>query len=218
MLVRRTVKFSVFAVVLLALGFFTLFSASLYTFHVLTAETLIAELEFERLGDDHYLAKLQTGDGCEERELELYGDQWRIDAEFVKWKYWATLLGLDSQYRLDRLEGRYTSAVDQNTSRTLAHDLNTHTTIDIVDISNSLGPLNFLVDATYGSSTYQSVDPARIYRVYRTQTGLLTRNEPLPLRAPGQGLAVEVRRGCGGEPGAWQRFSEWTDRTLADAL
>lgn len=219
MIVRRIIKLSALAMGLLAASVFTLFSASVYTFHVLTAETKIADLRFERLGEKHFLAILQTGDGCDERVLEIYGDQWRVDAVFLKWKYWASLLGLDAQYRLDRLEGRYTSASEQNVMPKLAHDLRPSTTVDVVGISNALGPLNFLTDASYGSSTYQDIDTSSVHHVYRTQTGLITRSEPLPPAATRPaGLAVEVTRGCGARPGLWQRFARWTDGALAALL
>jgi hypothetical protein len=193
--------------------FICLLSASIYGYNRLTDETLIAELRFTPVGGQRYFAHLRTGDFCEERMLPIYGDQWRVDAEFLKWKYWATLFGLDSQYRLDRLEGRYLSVVDQNGMPTLSHDLREDTTVDVVAVAEALGNFNFLVDATYGTSTYDGIDVRRLFSVYRTPTGIITRSVPLP---PGQqtptGLAVEVRRGCGGEPGYWQRFV-----TAADA-
>jgi hypothetical protein len=215
MFVRRLFKLGFLSIVLLLAGIVTLISASVYTFTSLSDESLIAELRFDALGPQHYLATLATGDGCEAEQFELYGDQWRVDAEFVKWKYWALLLGLDSQYRLERLEGRYRTAAEQNTSLTLAHDLGDRNAIDVVGVAAALGPLNFLLDATYGTSTYEDIDTERTYRVYRSQTGLLTRSEPLVGRAPNSGsLSVEVTRACGGQPSRWERFTRWANRTL----
>ena len=73
--------------------------------------------------------------GCDERTFPVFGDQWRVDAEFLKWKYWALLLGLDSQYRLDRLEGRYRSAAEQNSQPNVAHDLSERTAVDLVALA-----------------------------------------------------------------------------------
>ena len=126
------------------------------------------------------------GDRCDERSYPLFGEQWRVDAEFLKWKYWALLLGLDSQYRLDRLEGRYRSVTDQNTQPKIAHGLSERTAVDLVGLVESLGSWNFLLDATYGSSTYQDIDVANVYYVYRTQTGIITRHEPRPVQPHGR--------------------------------
>ncbi len=169
--------FTVSLVVIVALSALAvlLLAANIYTYHRLTAETVIAELRFEPTGDRQYVAYLRTGDRCNERVLPVFGEQWRVDAEFLKWQYWAMLLGLDSQYRLDRLEGRYRSAEDQNAAPKVAHDLGGDTAVDIVTIAHTLGSWNFLLDATYGTSTYEDIDVARVYRVYRTTTGIITR-------------------------------------------
>jgi hypothetical protein len=205
-------------VVLLAAVSIVLLTATLYTYDRLTAETLIAELRFDATGDRQYLAHLRTGDRCDERTYPVYGDQWRIDAEFLKWKYWALLLGLDSQYRLDRLEGRYRSVDEQNSQRNVAHALSERTAVDLVALAESLGSLNFLLDATYGSSTYQDIDVENVYYVYRTTTGIITRHEPRPVQTEqGAPFNVTIDGACG-KPSTWRRFAEWTDDRVVAAL
>jgi hypothetical protein len=214
---RRAFKFSLWVVVLFAALSIVLLTATVYTYERLTAETLIAELRFDATGDREYTAHLRTGERCEVRTFPIYGDQWRVDAEFLKWKYWALLLGLDSQYRLDRLEGRYRSVGEQNSQPNVAHALTERTAVDLVELAESLGSWNFLLDATYGSSTYQDIDVDNIYYVYRTTTGIITRHEPRPVQPPGEPFAVRIEGACG-EPSFWQRFSEWTDDRAVAAL
>ena len=215
---RRTFKISLLAVVLFAALSLVLLTATVYTYDRLTAETLIAELRFDATGDRQYVAHLRTGDRCTERSLIVIGDQWRVDAEFLKWKYWALLLGLDSQYRLDRLEGRYRTAAEQNSQPNLAHDLSERTAIDLVALAESLGSWNFLLDATYGSSTYQDIDVANVYYVYRTPTGVITRHEPRPVQATdGSSFNVTIDGACD-QPSMWRRFTEWTDDNVVAAL
>src|SRR5688572_28275253 len=188
---RRALTVSLLLLTLLGAAVVVLLAANVYTYHRLTAETLIAELRFDATGDRQYLAYLRTGDRCNELVLPVLGEQWRVDAEFLKWKYWALLLGLDSQYRLDRLEGRYRSVEEQNTKPNVAHGLSERTAVDLVSIAESLGSWNFLLDATYGSSTYQDIDVDNAYYVYRTQTGIITRHEPLPVQ-PTNGASFNV--------------------------
>ena len=212
---RRFIKISFLAMALFGGLWIALFSASIYTYTSLTSESVVAELRFEPAGQQEYLARLRSGDFCEEQAFRVLGDQWRIDAEFLKWKYWALALGLDSQYRLDRFEGRYRATEEQNVRPTLAHDLTKHTVVEVTGVSQTLGPLNFLTDASYGSSTYQGIDTERIFYVYRTQTGLITRSEKAPSPRMGEnGLVVEITRACGIEPGYWQRFSVWLNDRL----
>lgn len=215
----RLIRVSIVTLVLGIAAIVCLLSASVYTFSQLTEETLIAQVRFERVREAHYLAHLRTGDRCDERILTTYGDQWRIDAQFVKWKYWALLLGLDSQYRLDRFEGRYQSVERQNAETNLAHELAADNAIDLVTFAESLGPVNMLVDASYGSSTYQDIDMTVVYAVYKTPTGIFTRpRPPRPAQTESEALAIEIDRGCGAEPSAWQRFAQWADSRVVTAV
>jgi hypothetical protein len=217
---RKLVKVGVSTVAAATALVVCLIGASVHTFNALTDETLIAQIEFERVGDLSYLAHLRTGNGCDERLLAVLGDQWRIDAQFLKWKYWATLLGLDAQYRLERFEGRYRTVAAQNTEPTLAHDLEPQNAIDVVDLAGWLGSLNFLIDATYGSSTYHEIDTTRRYDVYRTQTGIITRSALLPRGAgPARGpLPISVVHGCGAKPPLMTRFLSGTDAAVIAAM
>jgi hypothetical protein len=215
---RKAFKFSLTVVVLFAVLSLVLLTATVYTYDRLTAETLIAELRFDATGERQYVAHLRTGDRCAERAFVVYGDQWRVDAEFLKWKYWALLFGLDSQYRLDRLEGRYRSAAEQNSQPNVAHDLTDRTAVDLVALAESLGAFNFLLDATYGSSTYQDIDVDDVYYVYRTTTGIITRHEPRPAEhTPGDALSVRIDGACG-PPSWWQRFTQWADGGVVAAI
>ena len=99
MIVRRTLKWGAVLAVFLGIAAVTMFSAAIYTYAVLTDEAEIAEIYFEPIGAQHYLAHLATGGGCKRREFEVFGDQWRIDAEFLKWKNWVLYFGLDALIR-----------------------------------------------------------------------------------------------------------------------
>jgi hypothetical protein len=215
---RKAFKFSLLVVVLFAALSVVLLTATVYTYDRLTDETLIAELRFDATGDRQYAARLRTGDRCDDRVLPVFGDQWRVDAEFLKWKYWALLFGLDSQYRLDRLEGRYRSAAEQNTQPNVAHELSDRTAVNLVSLAESLGSWNFLLDATYGSSTYQDIDVGNVYKVYRTTTGIITRHEPRGGgSAAGEPFNVTIDGACG-DPSWWQSFTTWTDDGVVAAF
>lgn len=212
---RRLIKISLSAVAVAIAGFVLLLVASLHAYFALTDETLIAELEFDRTGDQRYMAYLRTGDFCTEQSFVLLGDQWRIDAQFLKWHYWASLLGFESRYRLERLEGRYRDVDEQNTKPTLSHALGAPSAIDVAGLVNGLGRLNFLADASYGSSTYQDIDTSRRYLVYKSPTGIFTRSRSRDAAsAAARGLTVEVRHACGAEPGLLSRAAGWINRTV----
>ena len=212
---RRLIRISIGGFVLAVTLFLLLIAASIYSFHQLTDETLIAEVRFDRVGAQSYTAHLLTGDFCTERQLGVLGDQWRIDARFLKWHYWASLLGLDSQYRLERFEGRYRSINEQNARPSRAYAIGDETALDLVALAEGLGRLNFLVDATYGSSTYEDIATDRVYLVYKSPTGLFLRTRPREATLePRDALAVEVRRGCGEGEGVLERVAGWANEAL----
>jgi hypothetical protein len=212
---RRLIRISLSLAVSAVLAFILLLAASIHSFFALTDETLIAEIEFDDAGQQLYLAHLRTGDFCREQVYAVLGDQWRIDAQFLKWHYLASLLGLKSQYRLERLEGRYQDANEQNTRPKLAHALAGPSAIDIGGLSNRLGYLNFLADASYGSSTYHDIDTGLVYLVYKSPTGIFTRTRPrLVPRQDREALEVQVRHGCGEDPDAIEAAADWLNRTL----
>lgn len=216
---RKLVQVSVLTICILAGLLALLLSASIYTYNVLTDETVIAELRFDRTANREYIAYLRTGNRCEERAYRVIGDQWRIDAQFLKWRYWALLFGLESQYRLDRIEGRYRAVDEQNNNPNLAHDLRAGTALDVVTFAEALGPLNFLADATYGSSTYQDIDTRLVYFVSKTTTGIISRSasRASPERNA-EPLAIAIERGCGARRPLWPRIAEWTDEAARNAI
>ncbi|HVS26848.1 MAG TPA: hypothetical protein VHE58_06055 [Burkholderiales bacterium] len=210
---RKVVKISFFSLLVLLLLAGSLFSAWIYTYNRLTAETLIAEISFDRIGKQVYKANLARGDLCAVEAYTIYGDQWRIDAEFLKWKYWANLLGLDSLYRLNRIEGRYQNVEDQNNKPKHAYELGSKTALDIVGIAKALGRFNFLLDAAYGSSTYKDIETDNIFKVYKTQIGIITRTAPRKKDVLGRDLPnIEITNACNLEPGIWGAFSKWINK------
>jgi hypothetical protein len=212
---RRLLKIAILPALLGAVALALLFSSWFYTYHRLSHEELIAELSFEPLGKDVYRASVATGDLCRVEVYQLDGDQWRIDAQFVKWKPWANLLGLNAMYRLDRIEGRYRELARQNAEHPAAYALPPVTSLDMVEIAEGMGRMNFLLDASYGSSTYQDIDTAMLYRVYKTQSGLIARTSPRPPPPPaGQPLRIDIDRACGNEPGPWRAAAQWLDDKL----
>lgn len=158
--------------VILNVIFLLLFS---WSYNVLSHETIIAEIKFnqQNINDKSYVAHIQEENGEKIGDFKIYGEQWRIDAKFMKMKYWANILGLDSRYALERFEGRYKSVDDENSKVHLAHKIGEDTIIDSVTFFG----WNPFVDAEYGSSTYQDINPNFEYIVYKTQTGIIVRSK-----------------------------------------
>jgi hypothetical protein len=195
-----------FAVLALAL----LLASNLYTYYRLTDEAPIAELRFRPLGPQQFEARIAFGDFCHEQVYMLEGDQFRLDARFLKWRPWANLLGFDALYRIERLGGRYAAVEQENHATHRAYTLNPAQRVDLPAIlaryRGELSP----VDTLYGSSVYDDMTPGLLFRIYRGQAGLLVRKEPQQLTS---GLTIDIRHGCNNEPaGPGKRLGDWFKR------
>lgn len=182
MLIRSGFVIIVFLIVLNVLTIFI----TMLTYTRLSDEVEVARITFDYNSESpsksklEYTAVLTEPDG-DTSEYTIYGDQWQLDAKFIKFFYWANILGLDARYQLDRLSGRYQSIEDQNNNKKLSHDLTGIGILDPFDLILDNEFIFFFLDAEYGSSTYQDINVDKTYVIYRTQTGLISRAE---LRAP----------------------------------
>jgi hypothetical protein len=185
----------------------TLVAAPFYVYSRFNAEQPIAEITFRQLGDKRYLAALATGDLCSVRTFEIHGDQWQLDASFVKWRGIGTLLGLDSLYRLDRLSGRYANVAEQNAAASPAYDVAPRVLVDVFTRRGEKGLAGWLVDTHYGSSVYLDIDPARRYRVYKTEDALIARAmaPETDVTTPGE-VTLVIDKACGQRAGVIGRW------------
>lgn len=147
---------------------------NLLTWQRFTAERPVAEIGFSQLGPQAFAVDLRFADG-HERRLQLHGDEWQLDARILKWKSFATLLGFDPLYRVERIEGRYENLAQAQSAQPSIVGLSDPRGIDLWKLArNEAGWLPF-VDAVYGSATYLPMADGARYLVTISNTGLLAR-------------------------------------------
>lgn len=193
-------------------------SAPFYVYGRFNAEQPIAEISFKQIGEKRYQAYLATGDLCSVQTYELLGDQWQLDASFVKWRGLGTLLGLDSLYRLDRLSGRYADVSEQNAAPSLSHDVAPPVFIDVFPRRRGeRGIAGLLVDTHYGSSVYLDIDTTRRYRVYKTEDALIARAMERPASAPDE-VTLVIDKACGRHSGLIARVASMANNAAMSLL
>jgi hypothetical protein len=179
-------------------------AANLYTFHRLSDESPIAELRF-----------VKKGDFCNPEHYLLYGDQWRLDAVFLKWRPWANLLGFDAMYRIERLGGRYRNVDRENSEPHQAFTLHPQSGIDLVAMLAGYRGRISPVDTLYGSSVYEDMNPDTRYRVYRSQSGLLVRKvAQAGINRTGGVTTIEINKSCAESPGPLRSAGRYVERLL----
>ncbi len=179
--------------VLLVLGSFI---APFYVYSRFNSEQPIARLEFEPLGDAWYLASVTRFPECSLQNYRIHGDQWQLDAEFLKWKGIAVLLGAESRVALDRLSGRFSAIDAAQRTKPSVHDLKPETWFAF-GVSLAEGADSFLVDTRFGASAYMTIDPAKSYWVYKTEDALIARSHPRnQTKLDGEAMTLVIDQSC----------------------
>ena len=92
--------------------YFSLFSLNLFSYQQLSRETPLLTVSFRELGPQSYVATLAQQEAGNV-DYQLRGDLWRVDARVIRWKGIFALLGFQSGYQLERVQGRYLTLEDE---------------------------------------------------------------------------------------------------------
>jgi hypothetical protein len=153
--------------------------ASTQGYRNLTHEEVAMRVTTVPTGPRAFQAFVEFPDGSD-TTLAVLGDQVLIDAHILKWRYVGNLLGLHTQYELDRLTGRYQDIDDERQLERSVHSLTTEKPLDLFELVERYAFLTLLVDAEYGSTTYIDVRAPARFEVSVSTTGLLVRKIDLP--------------------------------------
>jgi hypothetical protein len=118
-------------VALAGAAIFGLIGLNLQTYAQLTKERLAGQVVLTKpAGADEftYNAAVDLADNGKLRgaptNFEVKGEHFRIEGPVLKWKGWASVLGLDSVFRVDHIEGVYVDTECQNRFYAGRQDLN----------------------------------------------------------------------------------------------
>lgn len=151
-----------------------LIAISYYSYERLTAEQVVAKIEFRRTAPGEFRARLMI-DGEPDRVFALAGDEWQIDARLVTWKPPVTILGLDPIYRLERLSGRYSDIARERSERRTVHELTASQALDVWQIARRFPALSPGIDAYYGSATFLPMADGARFDISLSRDALLAR-------------------------------------------
>lgn len=140
----------------------------------LTNEEVALTVTTVPLAERTFAVHLQFPDG-RDTTYTVAGDQLLVDAHILKWHYVGNVIGLHTQYELDRLTGRYVDIEDERSRERTVHSLKSAKPVDLFALVQRYSILALLVDAEYGSATYVDVDRPARFEVRVSTTGLLVR-------------------------------------------
>jgi hypothetical protein len=175
---RRMLGGLLFGVSALALFLFSacafLVAANLRTYQRMSAEQSAGQLQFTRIGY-HQFNGVFTFPSGEREDFALRGDEWQVDARILKWRAFATLIGFDAAYRLDRISGRYTKIEDERSLPRTVYPLSDPDRVDVWELAHRYQSWVPWFDALYGNATFLPMADGALYEIKVSQTGLLAR-------------------------------------------
>lgn len=172
--VACTVHTLIAALWLALAGVIALVGVDLASYARLTYEAPVAELRFRQMADRRFEAELLLPDGAR-HSFVLAGDEWQLDARVLKWQGAATLLGLDTGYRLDRIGGRYRDITSERSAPRTVFEVARPPGVDVWSLARRFQAWLPWLDALYGSATYLPMADGAHYAVSISPTGLVAR-------------------------------------------
>jgi len=132
----------------------------------------VVDIDAHILSPQRWALTLSWPDGST-RQVQLSGDDWRVEAVVLKWKLPALLAGVPPLYRLDRLSGRYDDpAQEANAPRTVIsfHEADG---FDLLSLSKQYPQWLPEVDTVYGSGAFLPLVDQGHYSISLMRTGAL---------------------------------------------
>lgn len=158
-----------------------LLASNLYTYQRLTYEQAVAEVTFEQLATQEFRAEIKSLDSDFQQVVDLKGDEWQLDTQVLTWQGVATLLGLDANYRLHRISGRYLDITDEQQKPRSVYSLARKPAIidderfDLWAFAHKYQDWLNWVDAAYGSAVFLPMSDGAKFQVTISRTGLIAR-------------------------------------------
>ncbi len=147
---------------------------NLYSYQVFTDEQFAADVRIESLGPQYYRVYFIPKDQPAQL-FELRGDEWQVDARILKWHGIATLAGLKTVYRMERISGRYRDLKQERTAQRSAHALSNDNGLDLWQWSRKNQQRIPWIDAIYGNAAYMPLTNRAQYKVNVSNSGLVIR-------------------------------------------
>lgn len=165
----------VLAVLLLTLAaLFGTFTIAIQGYRALIHEEMAAVIKTEPTGYRTFRAHFRFADG-REASFELAGDELYVDAHILKWKPIVNILGMHTDYELDRVAGRYADIADERTKARTIFPLAHEKPLNMFSLRQRYRFLEPLVDAEYGSASFVTADRPAELELRISTTGLLIR-------------------------------------------
>lgn len=150
--------------------------AMLSTWRAFTRKVHVAEVQAIEMGPHKirvYLVPVDSDGGRGATEIyDVDGDEWQVGGDVLRFRPFLTLLGMDTVYRLTRVEGRWSAAADANAHKGSAFDrMGPSSGWMRLYRDADKAPLKWMIAGAHGQAVSQLPDRRAVYDVYVTPGG-----------------------------------------------
>lgn len=156
-----------------ALG--TSVAVNLHSYDRLTKEKVVARIGFTKTGHQQFVAELELLDRNERHTYQMKGDEWEISARIIKWHPRAVVLGLDTQYRLERLGVDFFDLEQARNEKRTIYDVHNDDGLDITTIFDENPQWIPWKDTAFKSKGVQSMVDGGRFEISVGTGGLIVR-------------------------------------------
>jgi len=181
----RVIRFLLSVCVVLFGLFLLMLVMFVRTYEVFTREKPVARIHCVTVESQDYSMVLRFSPLTERGEgaaavYRLKGDQWAVGGHILRWHPWLNVLGLDTGYRITRLEGRYLHAEDEPPEVRTVYDLGERRMQRFWEWLYRYHEDVPLVKAAYGSTVYTFPDKDKVFIVAVTSSGFTVTSKGVP--------------------------------------
>jgi len=173
----RYVLALVTSIIAFAVGFATLsLLVMLQSWQAFTKKTHVAEIQAIELAPHKlrvYLVPIEADGARGSTEIyDVDGNQWQVGGDVLRFRPIVTALGVDTVFRLTRVEGRWDAAADANSHKGTAYDrAPPSATWSSLYRGTDHAPLKWLIAGAHGQYVSQLPDRRAVFDVYVTPNG-----------------------------------------------
>lgn len=147
-------------------------SKDVLSYRQLLSESRIARIFISQKGPQRYLLNIDQLNGESPQSFMLAGDEWQLDSRIIKWDSDFARLGLGSNYRLQRVSGRYAHVEDETSQIRTAYRIEISEHLDVWAMLRKYRPLWRWVQADFGNAVYAPMVDGAVYNVVIGHSGI----------------------------------------------
>lgn len=143
-----------------------------------TKEEIVAIVTCDREDDQVMLLTLTTVKDDEEGEPEgflVYGDQWALEGNILRWDEWLNFAGLHTMFKLTRVTGRYLNPNEEIDKKRTVHSLANEEEDTSWRWLFEYGQNLRFVHSSYGNTVYTYPAEDKTFEIFVTTSGFSMR-------------------------------------------